>query len=75
MLGGFFTKIKLYLFIAGSVIIALVLSWFGGKREAALEKEKEDLQNYIDTRKRMDEAPTNFDTPDSARDWLRKRGE
>ena len=70
-----FIRIKFYLLLAGSILLAIVLSWFGGKREAAHEQEKEDLENYIATRKRMDEKPTHINDPSSARDWLRKRGD
>jgi len=69
-----FLKLKFYFLVFGTFLAALVVSWVSGKREAKFEQEQEGLQNYIDTRKRIDEV-SEHTSPDAAREWLRKRGE
>jgi hypothetical protein len=68
-----FSKIKFYLFLAGSFALALLLSWFSGKSAGKQEAKTEKLEDYVDTRKRMDEVSRPTDV-NSARDWLRKHG-
>jgi hypothetical protein len=60
-------RIKLWLVGAGAFIAALLAAWFSGKRSAG----RTDLENYRETRKRMDEA----DHAGDAREWLRDRGQ
>jgi hypothetical protein len=48
--------------------------WSKGKKAAQDEAKQQELESYRDTRKRMDETPKPDDA-DSAREWLRKRGE
>jgi hypothetical protein len=69
----FFSKLKLYLFLAGSFALALLLSWFSGKSAGKQEAKTEKLEDYIETRKRTDEVSRPTDV-NSARDWLRKHG-
>tara|TARA_R110000764_G_scaffold63919_1_gene134854 strand:- start:71 stop:316 length:246 start_codon:yes stop_codon:yes gene_type:complete len=65
-------RFKLYLYAAGAVLIAVAGAYFRGRSdEAAVENERE-LNEYIETRKRMD-AVDSGSSPDAARAWLRSR--
>lgn len=68
-----FGKIKLYFLLVTSFVATLVLTYFGGKKVQSVESEKEKLEDYVDTRKQMDEVSSPTD-PDDARKWLRKHG-
>ena len=62
-------KIKMYLYAAGAVVVALGVAYFRGRSaEAAAEHERE-LNEYVETRKRIDGAIVG----DDSREWLRKR--
>ena len=62
-------KIKMYLYAAGAVVVALGVAYFRGRSaEAAAEHERE-LNEYVETRKRIDGASVG----DDSREWLRKR--
>jgi len=65
-------KLKMYFVAAGAVIAALGVAYFRGRSaEAAAERERE-LNEYVETRKRMD-AVDSGDSPDDAHAWLRER--
>ena len=65
-------KLKMYLYAAGAVIVALGAAYFRGRSsEAAAERERE-LNEYVETRKRMDSVDSGSD-PDASRAWLRAR--
>jgi hypothetical protein len=51
----------------------LAASWFGGKKTAQADAKVEGLEDYVETRQRMDEVGRMSDA-DAARDWLRERG-
>jgi len=59
---------KLFLFVA-----MLVTSWSGGRKSAQTDAKVEGLEDYVETRQRMDEVGRMSDA-DAARDWLRERG-
>jgi hypothetical protein len=59
---------KLFLFVA-----MLATSWLGGRKSAKADAKQEELEGYVETRKRMDEIGRMSDA-DAARDWLRERG-
>ena len=65
-------KLKMYLYAAGAVIVALGAAYFRGRSsEAAAERERE-LNEYVETRKRMDSVDSGSDA-DASRAWLRAR--
>jgi hypothetical protein len=68
------SKIKLWLVAMGVFVVTLLTVWSKGKKAAQDEAKQQELESYRDTRKRMDETPK-LDNADSAREWLRKRGE
>ena len=66
-----FAKLKMYLAAAGAVIVALGVAYLRGRSaEAAAEHERE-LNEYVETRKRMD-AVDSGDSPGDAHAWLRE---
>lgn len=66
-------RLKLWAAGIGLVIAALAASWLGGRKSAQADAKVEELTDYVDTRKRMDEVGRMSDA-DAARDWLRERG-
>ena len=65
-------KLKMYFVAAGAVIAALGVAYFRGRSsEAAAERERE-LNEYVETRKRMDTVDSGSDG-DASRAWLRAR--
>ncbi len=68
-----FGRIKLYLAAAGAFVVALLAAYLRGRSDKGEAVERERLEDYVETRKRMDEVDTD-DDPDVLRDWLRERG-
>lgn len=68
-----FGRIKLYLAAAGAFIVALLAAYLRGRSDKGEAVERERLEDYVETRKRMDEVETD-DDPTVLRDWLRDRG-
>lgn len=67
-------RIKLWLAAAGAFLVALGAAYWRGRSAAGAAAERERLDEYIDTRKRMDEVDAG-DDPGVLRDWLRDRGQ
>jgi hypothetical protein len=57
----------------GLIVAALAASWLGGRKSAQADAKQEELEGYVETRKRMDEIGRMSDA-DAAREWLRERG-
>jgi hypothetical protein len=68
-----FGRIKLYLAAAGAFVVALFAAYLRGRSDKGEAVERERLEDYVETRKRMDEVDTD-DDPTVLRDWLRERG-
>jgi hypothetical protein len=68
-----FARLKMWAAGIGLVVAALAASWLGGRKSAQADAKQEELENYVETRKRMDEVGRMSDA-DAARDWLRERG-
>jgi dienelactone hydrolase len=68
-----FARLKMWAMGLGLVVAALAASWFGGRKSAQADAKQEELEDYVETRKRMDEVGRMSDA-DAARDWLRERG-
>lgn len=66
-------RIKLWLAAAGAFVLALGAAYWRGRSAADAAAERERLDDYVETRKRMDEVDTG-DDPAVLRDWLRDRG-
>ena len=67
-------RLKLWLAGIGAVVIALLSIWFGGKKAGRDAAKLEEQDDYIETRKRMDQAIRDKRHPD-AREFLRERGQ
>lgn len=68
-----FLRLKLWAMGVGLVVVAFAATWFGGRKSAQTDAKVEELTDYVETRKRMDEVARMSDA-DAARDWLRERG-
>lgn len=68
-----FARLKMWAAGIGLVVAALAASWLGGRKSAQADAKQEELENYVETRKRMDEVGRMSDA-DAAADWLRERG-
>lgn len=68
-----FARLKLWAAGIGLVVAALAASWLGGRKSAQADAKQEELTDYVETRKRMDEVGRMSDA-DAAREWLRERG-
>jgi hypothetical protein len=68
-----FARLKLWATGIGLVIAALAASWLSGRKSAQADAKQEELEGYVETRKRMDEVGRMSDA-DAAREWLRERG-
>lgn len=64
-------RLKLWLAGIGAVVIALLSIWFSGKKAGRDAANAGELNEYVQTRKRMDEA----DHAGDDREWLRDRGQ
>ena len=67
-------RIKLWLATAGAFVLALGAAYWRGRSAADAAAERKRLEDYVDTRKRMDEVDAG-DDPGVLRDWLRDRGQ
>jgi hypothetical protein len=66
-------RLKLWLASIGAFIVALFAAYWNGRRDVKANSEVKELNEYIETRKRIDEVDS--DTANSSREWLRSRGE
>ncbi len=65
-------RFKIWLYAAGAIVVALGAAyWRGRSAEAEAEHERE-LNEYVETRKRMDAVDSGGDA-DASRAWLRAR--
>lgn len=68
-----FARLKMWAMGLGLVVAALAASWLGGRKSAQTDAKQEELEGYVETRKRMDEVDSG-DDPAVLREWLRERG-
>lgn len=66
-----FGRIKIYLAAAGAFIVALFAAYLRGRSDKGEAVERERLEDYVDTRKRMDQV--DIDDSNAARKWLADR--
>ena len=65
-------KVKTWLAVAGGVIMALAYAYLKGRTDQGKADEVEELNEYVETRRRIDDATIPRDA-DAALEWLRKR--
>jgi hypothetical protein len=63
----------LYAILATAKAVLLALAYAKGRKDANDRRDAKDERAAHDTRKRIDQV-TRGSSPDSDRDWLRKRG-
>lgn len=68
-----FARLKMYAIGVGLLISALLASYFSGRKSAQADAKQEELEGYVETRKRMDDVGRMSDA-DASRMWLEKRG-
>ena len=66
-------RLKLWFAAAGAFIVAVFAAYWNGRRDGKANAEVRELNEYIETRKRMDEVDDS-DDPDAARRFLHERG-
>lgn len=69
-----FLRLKLWAVGAGMALLALASIWFAGRKSAQADAKQEEMGNYVETRKRMDEVGRMSDA-DAAAEWLRARAD
>jgi len=66
-------RLKAWAAVAALVVAGLVASWFGGRKAAKTDTKIKGLEDYVDTRGRIDQVVRDNDGADVT-DWLRDRG-
>tara|TARA_R110000796_G_scaffold145770_3_gene262347 strand:- start:3608 stop:3838 length:231 start_codon:yes stop_codon:yes gene_type:complete len=64
-------KFKIWVYAAGVALVAIVGAYFRGKSDEAGDEHERELNEYVATRKRVDDA--DIDNADVAREFLRDR--
>ena len=64
---------NLYAILLAAKALLLALTYAKGRSDATAKRNTEDMENYHDTRKRIDQVARDHDGADSA-EWLRERG-
>lgn len=72
MIGLLLGKIKGYLIAVGAALSALLFVYLKGKQDAEQDAHERELNEYVETRRRIDENTIPRDAT-AAREWLRQR--
>lgn len=67
-----FGRIKLWLYAAGAALVAIVVAYLRGRSDAVAADHERELNEYVETRRRIDDTTIPNDAAD-ALEWLRKR--
>ena len=65
-------RANLYAILLAAKAVLLTLAYAKGRGDATAKRNTEDMENYHDTRKRIDQVVRDSDGSDV--DWLRERG-
>jgi len=65
-------RVRLWAGGIATFVAALLLAYFRGKSDAADAADERELNEYVETRKRIDAIERPRDA-DAAREWLRER--
>lgn len=65
------TRLGRWLSIAGAVVMAVLAAWFAGKRDGRRDAEAQAADDYINTRKRADDADLSSGDADADYEWVR----
>jgi hypothetical protein len=69
---GMALRFKLWLSAVGAFVVALGAAYFRGRSDEAEADFERELNEYVETRKRMDRSGNRSDLDDSL-EWLRER--
>ena len=61
-------RLKLWVYAAGAALAAIALAYWRGKSDEAAAEHERELNDYVETRKRMDDA-----NPGDGLDYLHER--
>lgn len=67
-----FGRFKLWLYAAGAALTAIVAAYFRGRSDADAADHERELNEYVETRRRIDDTTIPNDAAD-ALEWLRER--
>lgn len=67
-----FGRFKLWLYAAGAALTAIVAAYFRGRSDANDDAHERELNEYVETRRRIDDTTIPRDASD-ALEWLHKR--
>jgi len=62
-------RFKIWLYAAGAIVVALGAAYLRGRSAEAEAEHERELNEYVETRRRLDGASVG----DDAREWLRNR--
>ena len=66
-------RLKIWFYVAGAALVAIVGAYFRGRSDEAEEEHGRELNEYVETRRRMDAVAG---PPDAdVQRWLRERGQ
>ena len=68
---GLILRFKVWLYAAGAVLGAITVAYFRGKSDEAGDEHERELNEYVATRKRVDDV--DITDIDAAREFLRDR--
>jgi hypothetical protein len=71
--GALTAKARGWLAGAGAILGGVLFFYLKGRRDQLEQEYQNDLSDYVETRRRMDETTIPNDASD-VREWLRKRG-
>ena len=66
-------RANLYAILLAAKAVLLALAYTKGRSDATAKRDTEDLEDYHDTRKRIDQIARDGDV-ESQREWLSERG-
>jgi hypothetical protein len=64
-------KFKIWVYAIGAALVAISWAYFRGKSDEAGDEHARELNEYVETRKRVDDVDITDD--DDAREFLRNR--
>ena len=65
-------RLKMWAAAIGVFLTTLAAIWFGGRKSAQADAKRKEAEDYVDTRKRIDEVERPGSV-DAARGWLHDR--
>lgn len=67
-------RLKLWAIAIGTFCVAIATAYLRGHQNAVENQHENEVNEYVETRKRVDKAPS-FTERDASLDWLRNRNQ